>query len=215
MKIQYVSFFREGDRAEGPLEDYLADLQSESDTHLTISAVRTSSNWHQDLRSLLLAELDILIVGCHGHDSRTGFYIGDQPVRWHELASVLKDCLPRSCSFIFYSCNGGYPGIGHMFYGAGGPDYIFGPYIEVDADAMKYAARQIARWKREGGTSTPEGACALVDEVNDWSKSMYSHKYDQSFLRVQWTDGRKTHRHPDEPGPDKPKSPLIPLKIKL
>jgi hypothetical protein len=214
MRIHYISFFLENDEAEQPLKDYLTDLQNEADTELAISEIREVSNWKPALQSLNLDELDILIVGCHGHGSLTGFYIADEPVRWHELASALKNSLPVSCSFIFYSCNGGYSGIAHVFYGAGGPDFLFGPYVRVDADAMKYAVRQIVDWKR-GGSCTHEEACGLVDTVNEWAKTMYRRKYDQSFLRVQWTDGKRTFRHPNGPGPDKPSLPLIPLKSRL
>jgi hypothetical protein len=214
MRIHYISFFRENDRAEQPLKDYLADLQNEADTEIAISEIRDVSNWKAALQSLDLGRLDILIIGCHGHNSLTGFRIADEPVRWHELASALKNSLPVSCSFIFYSCNGGYPGIAHVFYGSGGPDFLFGPYIHVDADAMKYAVRQIVDWKRRC-SSTPEEACGLVDALNDWAKTMYPRKYDQSFLRVQWTDGKKTFRHPNGPGLDKPSLPPISLKAGL
>ncbi len=214
MKILYISFFRENDGAEQPLKDYLADLQSEPETELAVSEIRDSSNWRPALQSLSFENLDILIIGCHGHNSLTGFCIGDEPVRWHELASALRSRLAASCSFIFYSCNGGYPGIAHVFYGYGGPDFLFGPYIHVDADAMKYSVRQIVDWKRLG-CSTPEEACSLVDTVNDWARTMYPRKYDQSFLRVQWTDGKKTFRHPNGPGIDKPSLPPIALKTGL
>jgi hypothetical protein len=214
MRIHYVSFFHEDDRAEQPLKDYLADLQSGAETQLAISEIKDGLDWKPALQSLNLGELDILIVGCHGHDSLTGFFIGDEPVRWHELASALKNSLSSSCSFIFYSCNGGYPGIAHMFYGSGGPDFIFGTYIHVDADAMKYAVRQVVDWKRRGG-STPQEACDLVDAVNEWAKTMYPHTYDHNFLRVQWTDGRKTFSHPNKPGLDKPRLPPISLKVGL
>jgi hypothetical protein len=214
MKIHYISFFCENDGAEHPLRDYLTDLQNEAETELAISEIRDGSNWKPALQSLNLDKLDVLIVGCHGHDSLTGFCIAYEPVRWHELASALRNSLPASCSFIFYSCNGGYPGIAHVLYGSGGPDFLFGPYIHVDADAMKYAIRQIVDWKRRG-SSTPEEACGLVDGINEWAKTMYRRKYDQSFLRVQWTDGKRTFRHPNGPGPDTPSLPLIPLKTGL
>lgn len=214
MRIQYISFFRDNDGAEQPLKDYLADLQSEAETELAVSQIRDVSNWKPAIQSLDLDTLDVLIVGGHGHDSLTGLYIADEPVRWHELASALKDSLPASCTFVFYSCNGGYSGISHVFYGFGGPDFVFGPYIHVDADAMKYAVRQIVEWKRRAST-TPEEACRLVDAINDWAKTMYRRKYEQSFLRVQWTDGKRTFRHPNEAGPDKPTLPLIPLRTSL
>ena len=214
MRIHYMSFFRENEGAEQPLKDYLTDLQNEGDTELAISEIRDFSNWKPALRLLNLDKLDVLIVGCHGHESLTGFLIADEPVRWHELASALKNSLRVSCSFIFYSCNGGYPGIAHVFYGSGGPDFLFGPYIRVDADAMKYAVRQIVDWKRRT-SGTVEEACDLVDAINEWAETMYRRKYDRSFLRVQWTDGKRTFRHPNGPGPDKPTLPLIPLKTGL
>ncbi len=51
-------------------------------------------------QSLNLDKLDVLIVGCHGHGSLTGFYIADEPVRWHELASALKKQL--TCFLLIY-----------------------------------------------------------------------------------------------------------------
>jgi hypothetical protein len=92
---------------------------------------------------------------------------------------------------------------------------VFGPYNHVDADAMKYAVRQIVDWKRRG-SRTPDQARELVDAVNEWAKSMYPGRpYDQSFLRVQWREGPKTLRHPNRPGPDRPKLPSISLKTGL
>ena len=215
MRIHYVSFFRENDSAEPPLRDYLADLQNEAETELEISEIRNVEEWKPKLLSLKLDKLDILMIGSHGHNSLTGFCIGDEPVRWHELASALKDSLPASCSFIFCSCNGGYPGIAHMLYGSGGPDFLFGPYNHVYADAMKYSIRQIVDWKRRGFSTAEEARC-LVDDVNEWAKNKYpDSEYDQSFLRVWWREGQKTLCHPTEPGPDIPDLPIISLKAGL
>lgn len=214
MRVHYVSFFGENDPAEQPLKDYLSDLQNKADTDLVISEVKDVRNWKPAVRSIIFDKLDVLIVGGHGHNSLTGFCISNEPVRWHELAFALKDSLPTSCSFIFYSCNGGYPGIAHAFYGFAGPDFIFGPYIHVDSNAMKYAVHQIVDWKRRG-SRTPEDACGLVDALNGWAMTMYPRKYDQSFLRVQWTDGKRTFRHPNGPGIDRPTLPPIPLKAGL
>jgi hypothetical protein len=215
MKIHYVGYFKTNDKAEQPLLDYFADLESEQGTYLEITRNQDAERFATQLLSLTLDDVDILIVGAHGHGSLTGFYVGDEPTRWHELASKLKGRLPASCSFIFYSCNGGYSGIAHIFDGASGPDFAFGPYIRVDADAMKYAVRRIVEWKRKF-LHTPKQACELVDEVNQWAKEMYPNRpYNQSFLRVHWRDGHKNLRHPKEPGPDKPTLPLIPLKTSL
>lgn len=212
MKIYYISFFRDNDKAEQPLKDYLADLQSGGGTNLVIKGVRDALDLGTQLSSLKFDDVDILIIGGHGHNSLTGCYIGDEPVRWHELASSLKGRLPITCSFIFYSCNGGYPGIAHVLYGASGPNFIFGPSNHVDSDAMKYAVRQIVDWRRKC-LGTPDQARDLVDAVNEWAKSMYPDRpYDQSFLRVQWREGHTTLRHPIKRGPDRPKLPPIPLK---
>ena len=79
---------------------------------------------------------------------------------------------------------------------------------------MKYAVHQIVDWKRRG-SRTPEDACGLVDALNGWAMTMYPRKYDQSFLRVQWTDGKRTFRHPNGPGIDRPTLPPIPLEAGL
>jgi hypothetical protein len=60
-------------------------LQNEAETELAISEIRDGSNWKPALESLNVDKLDVLIVGCHGHDSLTGFCIADEPVRWQRI----------------------------------------------------------------------------------------------------------------------------------
>ena len=181
MRVHYVSFFGENDPAEQPLKDYLSDLQNEADTDLVISEIKDVTNWKPAVQSLNFDKLDVLIVGCHGHKSLTGFCIANEPVRWHELASALKDSLPTSCSFIFYSCNGGYPEIAHVFYGSGGPDFLFGPYIHVDSDAMKYAVLQIVDWKRRGSSVVSQRYANKVVQVSEgWNLLLRSMRRDGS-----------------------------------
>jgi hypothetical protein len=92
-----------------------------------------------------------------------------------------------------------------------GPDFVFGPFIRVQAGAMTYAVRQILQWKMNGGGDA-NSAKELVDNVNSWaSKEYQSSPYDQEFLRVMWSEGHKIFRHPNEPKPDEITEP--PIKV--
>ncbi len=129
MKVLYLRCFREDDVVEEPLKELIRDLTA-ADFDVRVATIPTADA----LREFLLREnfdgCDILILGAHGHDSKTGFCVREQEIRWHDLAALFEDALPRTCTFIFYSCNCGYPGIGHAFSKSSGPDFIFGPYIK-------------------------------------------------------------------------------------
>lgn len=115
-----------------------------------------------------------------------------------------------SCTFIFYSCNGGYPGVMHMFGRESGPDFAFGPRIRVYPEAMTYATIEILNWKNCGGGNTGD-ARTLVDAINRWASKKYPSELDHhQFLRVMWGNGAKC-RHPDLPSDEKPAGDLIPL----
>jgi hypothetical protein len=167
-----------------------------------------------DLRDHLLAlektTLQVLVVGGHGHASLRGFNVRDEPVRWHDLAHLLKGTLPPSCTFVFYSCDGGYPGIMHMFGRDSGPDFVFGPTIRVLSAAMTHATMEILNWKDAGGVDI-QTAKTLVDRMHSWARTECVDPYDHRFLRVMWSGGACA-RYPNEPGPDVPDGTDIPLR---
>jgi nucleotide-binding universal stress UspA family protein len=69
MKIHYVGYFKTNDKAEQPLLDYFADLESEQGTYLEITRNQDAERFATQLLSLTLDDVDILIVGAHGHGS--------------------------------------------------------------------------------------------------------------------------------------------------
>jgi hypothetical protein len=211
MKIAYVSCFKQDDPAEAPLTSDLENLASDEGIDIASAIAQDADSLWACFESLPLKTLDVLIIGGHGHGSLSGFIVGNEPVRWHGLARRLSGRLPESCTLIFYSCNGAFLGIGHIFSKGAGPDYVFGPYIGVDPDAMAYAARAIIAWKKAAG-GAPDAACKLVNKVNKWARRRYQDRYDQSFLRVPWYEHPYTRRHPTKPSSDKFDQPLIPLK---
>lgn len=210
MKVCYLSSFPEKDVAEGPLNELIRDLPA-TDVDVRVTTIPTADALRDFLLHEDFSDCDILILGAHGHDSKTGFGVREQEVRWHDLAALLKDALPRTCTFIFYSCNGGYPGIGHALKQSSGPDLIFGPYIEVLPDAMTYAVGAIIDAKRSD-IKTPDEASHLVNSINRWAAETYFAKYDRSFLRVLWKCGRRICRYPNTPSRDQPRKSSIKLR---
>jgi hypothetical protein len=210
MNVLYLSCFPENDVVEEPLKELIRDLKA-SDSDGRVATIPTADA----LRDFLLREdfgdYDILILGAHGHESKTGFCVREQDVRWHDLAALLKDALPKTCTFIFYSCNGGYPGIGHAFSKSSGPDFIFAPYIRVLPDAMTYAVKAAIDSKRSG-MKTSEDASQLVERINRWGAETYFGKYGRSFLRVLWKSGHRISRYPNTRGGDRPTK--APIKIR-
>jgi len=210
MRIRYVSCFEKPDRAEAPLIAKLQEWEKLPDLTLTQTVVSCATELHQQIVDMETDALDVLIVGGHGHKSRSGFWVGPEPLRWQDLAFLLRGKLSIRCSFIFYSCDGGYPGISHVFGRVGGPDYVFGPRISVDADAMAEATHRILEWKL-GGAGDVSAACQLVDDVNAWARSTYFDPNHHEFLRVMWCEGPQS-RYPNKPGPEKPIGEMIKLR---
>jgi hypothetical protein len=210
MKILYVSCFGENDPAERPLRSKLQEWRS-APIDLDVTQFSKAKPLREFLTAKDLGDYDILVIGAHGHPSKSGFLVGDEPVRWHDLAAALKRALPRNCTFVFYSCNGAYPGIGHALSKNGGPDFIFGPYIVVEGAAMVRAIQEIVELKKNG-IKDGERASELVKSVNEWASVTYNNLYEKSFLRVVWKDGRKIHRYPDVRSKDRPQSPIIKLR---
>ena len=210
MKVRYLSCFPEKDVAEEPLTELIRNLPA-TDVDVRVTTIPTADTLRDFLLHEDFCDCDIFILGAHGDDSKTGFCVREQEVRWHDLAALLKDALPKTCTFIFYSCNGGYPGIGHAFSKSSGPDFIFGPYIRVLPDAMTHAVKAIIDAKRSG-IKTPAEAIHLVESINRWAAETYFAKYDRSLLRVLWKFGRRICRYPNTPSRDQPKKAPIKLR---
>lgn len=202
MKVHYVSCFNSNDKAEQPLRYALESWTSADGERPTVHEVATPDELKKHLLEIDKTALDVLIIGGHGHKSLWGFKVRKEPVSWHDLAHLLRGHLPTSCSFIFYSCNGGYPGIMHIFGRETGPDYVFGPRIKVLAEAMTHATIGILKWKDSGGGDV-SSAKELIDNLHKWATENYPKDYDHEFLRVMWSESAHA-RYPDKPGPDKP-----------
>lgn len=211
MRTHYVGCFKDGDRAEIPLTAAL-DGWPNADRHLS----RERATNGDQLREKLVARLtgdelpDVLIIGGHGHASLSGFWVQDDAVRWHDLAFLLKTEVKQPCTFVFYSCNGGYPGLMHSLGRPTGIDYAFGPRIEVFANAMTRATMDILNWKERGGGNVAD-AQALVDNLNAWGAQTYADHSHDLFLRVMWAEG-PAGRHPNDPNRQVPYGPVIPLR---
>lgn len=210
MKVRYLSCFPENDVVEESLNELIRDLAA-TDVDVRVATIPTADALRDFLLHEDFSDCDILVLGAHGHDSKTGFCVREQEVRWHDLAEILKGTLPKPCTFIFYSCNGGYPGIGHAFSNSGGPDFILGPFIRLLPDAMTQAVKAIIDSKGSG-IKTPDDASRLVDSINRRAAETYFAKYDRSFLRVLWKCGRRICRHPNAPSRDQPKKAPIKLR---
>lgn len=181
----------------------------EPGNHLMRTHAATVDELKERLEALLDSDCpDVLIIGGHGHKSLSGFWVHEEAVRWHDLAFLLRARLPATTTFVFYSCNGGYPGIAHIFGRTGGPDYVFGPTITVLAEAMTHATEQILAWKRAPDASVI-AVKRLIDDLVLWAQGKYPDKTEHSFIRVIWDEGHG--RYPDVSGPENPKGELITL----
>ncbi len=210
MRVHYINCFNVGDPAGTPLSDKLDAWQSTSRRLMQQDAVdgnqlraRIYELWQAD------EVPDVLIVGGHGHPSLSGFKVRNELVAWSDLAYLLREQTSRPWTFIFYSCNGGYPGIMLAFRHANGLDFVFGPRIEVAADAMTHATMEIISWK-EGGGGNVVAAKSLVDRVNTWGNERDAGAH-ASFLRVMWGVGA-ADRYPDTPNAQDPIGDVIPLR---
>jgi hypothetical protein len=210
MNVHYVNCFAPHQDPDRELRTTLDKWAGKSDFHLSITDVATPEELHSHLTELDKEGLDVLLVGGHGHSSRQGFEVRGEPVRWHDLAFILRATLPKNCTFIFFSCNGGYPGISHTFGRESGPDFLFGPFIVVEAQAMCRAVEEILAWKSKGGGDAIS-ARELVDKVNEWARVTYFSKREQKFLRVTWGE-RPGCRYPNEPSIEKPSGHSIKLR---
>jgi hypothetical protein len=212
MKIHYISSFLANDPADTPpVRDSLRKWSDQNRVEFTDAEVTRADSIRVHLLEIPLDEVDVIIIGGHGHPSLWGFVVGNDDVRWHDLAFLLRGKLSRGCTFIFYSCNGGYPGISHIFRRDSGPDFVFGPRIAVYRDAMLNATLQMLNWKLQGGGDV-NSARRFVDQVNQWAKEEYPNDAEHhEFLRVMWGEGPRC-RHPDKPGPDLPDGPKIELR---
>mgnify|MGYP003406554121 CR=1 FL=1 len=211
MYVHYLSCFTPQDDAETPLLRALGTWKSKSGSAPLQSVATDPEDLASQLDALALSSLDVLLIGGHGHDSRSGFWVNEMPLRWHDLAFRLRGKLPKSCSFIFYSCNGGYPGIAHVFGRESGPDFVFGRSISVYADAMTYAVMHILAWKDAGHCDAIQ-ARVLVDSINAWATKQYPLENDHhQFLRVTWCEGSRS-RYPDQPGGEAPSENRIRLR---
>jgi hypothetical protein len=211
VKVHYVSCFPENDGAEAPLRTQLLNWQARANVEITTTKAENAEALRLHLKEHNKEALDVLIIGAHGHASLSGFNVQSEPVRWHDLALLLRGSLPEGCTFIFYSCNGGYHGIRPMFSKHSGPDFAFGPYIRAWGDAMAHAVNEILTWKMTGVRDF-SAACSLVDAVNQWASMTYTKPYDQSFLRVMWSEYPKIRYYPSRHGSDRFTKPLIKLR---
>ena len=169
-----------------------------------------------DLRRLLERfidqheEGDVLILGGHGHPSLQGFWVDDTPVRWHDVAFLLRGRMHRDTEFVFYSCNGGYPGISHVFGRDTGPNFVWGPRITVLVSAMRHATRRILE-SHSAAQCSQADKVAVVDAVNGWAQQALSGFPDhEQFLRVWWSE-RSGGRHPNAPSHERPDNSEIDL----
>ncbi|GEM_PF-4323736 len=214
IQIVYINCFCPDERGflslEEPLHGFLT-VQGRS-TKFTLSSFHTSSpdelKGHIESYLVSIQEKSVLIVGAHGHPSLGGFCVCNEPVLWHDLASLLSR-MPKSSIFISYSCNGGFPGIAHAQSCTRGPTYIFGPRVIIPAELMQDATFKILEWYSTGNLSV-KSASDLIDCLNQQAATAWRviPKERHPVLRVIWSKGR----YPKIPSPDRPDGSDIPQR---
>ncbi len=211
MQVHYVRCFDGADDVDKPLLEGFDAWATKADHLLSIERVKDRGELREHLSGFPMESLNCLVVGGHGHESLSGFWVGEEPLRWHDLAFLLRGRLARRCTFMFFSCNGGYPGISHAFGRNTGPDYVFGPAITVRAGAMTHAVMRVIEWKEGESDQRRSSARALVDKINVWARDSYPSEPDyEAFLRVMWDEGPRS-RYPKRHGADGPEGSVIPL----
>ena len=199
MKMLFINCFCIGDEAREPLTKNLENAKADDST---LELVEKPASNISELKRVLLEQIDkkydILIIGGHGHNSLSGFNVCNEPLSWHDPALLLRGKLSIKCTFIFYSCNGGFPGMCHLFGKESGPNFIFGPTIKVDASIMANAIIEIINLKKSG-TLDLSAAKQLVESSN---------KNNGEFLRVWWSE---VSRYPKSPSKDIPEGDIIPV----
>jgi hypothetical protein len=213
MRVLYLRCVHKADEVDLELKPFIEDGSSPGFDGQTVS-ISSPDALRDFLLDQDLSTYQILVLGAHGHPSKSGFLVRDEPVRWHDFAALLCGALSKNCSLILFSCYGGYPGIGRAFNSASGPDVIFGPYVAVLSDAMTHAIRLITDWKN-GAVDGNKSPLPLVEQVNAWAAKTYFKKYDQDFLRVLWKEGHKICRFPAPPNGwrrDRPKGAIISIR---
>lgn len=215
--VFYIDCFSPGERAgiglEAELTRWLPALTGPRAPWRLDARVASSPDELRELLERFISlhnEGDVLILGGHGHGSRQGFWVDDTPVRWHDVSFLLRGRMRDETEFVFYSCNGGYPGISHVFGRDGGPSFVWGPRIEVLVTAMRHATRQILQ-SHSAGSCTRELKVDLVDAVNGWAQQTLADFPDhEQFLRVWWSE-RTGGRHPAGPSHEQPDGTEIAL----
>ncbi len=207
--MHYIDCFNIGDPAAAFLSNGLTAWGAHSRSITTQDAIDAN---HLRARIYNLCQgsqiPDVLIIGAHGHQSLSGFLVRNDSVRWHDLASLIAAQINFPRALIFYSCNGGYPGISHALTGQNGLELVFGPRITVAAKAMTKATLDILEWKQNGARCV-DRAKTLVTRINAWGAS-WSRTHGK-FLRVMWGQGAGT-RYPDDPHNQRPIGGVIPLR---
>lgn len=150
---------------------------------------------------------DVLIIAAHGHGSLEGIVVDATPVRWHDVASLLHGRMREQTEFIFYSCNGGYPGIAHIFCPGSGPTFVWGPRITVGVGAMRHATEEILN-AHAAGRNTQTDKVAVVDTLHGWARTVLQGRGHDEFIRVWWS---AQNRYPTTPSGEVPTGPAIPL----
>lgn len=211
--IFYIDCFLPSEKVSlGLLRDLNAWYPSDQPYQVRPSDAAMATDLRRHLDNFLNdhGEGDILIIGGHGHPSLSGFWVADDPLRWMDVSLLLRGKMKPNTEFVFYSCDGGFPGIGHLLHGPG-PSFVWGPRIKVRPEAMRHATRLILD-AHLSGDATTQSKIALVDQAHAWARARYPQSsYDHEFLRVIWSEGEHG-RYPNTPSPDHPEGDQIPLR---
>jgi hypothetical protein len=210
LRVHYLGCFRPMDRAEARLLKSFGALRALGCDVLT-SSVESAGQLRVHILNQNFSDCNVFVLGGHGHPSLSGFFVHDEEVRWHDLAHTLKGRLPQSSTFIFYSCYGAFPGIGHAFSKDAGPKFIFGPNTSVKSSVMTRAVTRLIE-SRLGGEMNVTEVCRQVDALNTSAKFSFFKSHNQSFIRVLWKEGRQIRRYPNIPSADRPRGPIIPSR---
>jgi hypothetical protein len=98
MRVLYLRCFHKADEVDLKLKPFIENGGSSGFDGQTVS-ISSPDALRDFLHDQDLGTYQILVLGAHGHPSKSGFLVRDEPVRWHDFAELLRGTLSKDLLF--------------------------------------------------------------------------------------------------------------------